>query len=223
MPSRRSPVGAREPITVDRIVRTALDIVQESGYAALSMRAVAARLDTGQASLYAHVRNKAELDGLLIARVFDSYQAPEGATWRERLAVGAAHLLETYARYPGLAAGAFASQPTSERFLDDLEGDVAGMRAAGLEPREAMAVQVALSLVVAARSMEDAVIAQRIAESGLTADEWWERARQVWSDDPRRYPSLAEHSAWLDPESRATMAAEVVELVLDGAQARYGI
>lgn len=221
MPSRRSPVGQREPITVERITQAALDLVEESGYASLSMRAVAARLNTGQASLYVHVRSKAELDRLLLAKVFDDYEAPEGASWRDRLSVGSAHLLRTYAQYPGLAVGGFASLPTTDRFLEDLEGDLAQMCAAGLELRQATVAHIAISLVVAARSLEDAAIAERIAESGLSSEEWWAHARQAMTANSSRYPLVAQASAWVNPEARAWVTEEVVELVLDGAEARY--
>jgi AcrR family transcriptional regulator len=223
VPSRRAPVEARQPITGERITQAALEIVRESGYARLSMRAVAHRLDTGQASLYAHVRNKAELDRLLITAVFGEYRRPQRGTWRERLAESARRTMRTYAQYPGLAIGAFASVPSTSRYLDDLESDLEMLRSTALDLREALVVHVAQGLVVAARSLEDAAIADRIAESGLTRDEWWAQVREVMASDSESRPLLAQSSQWLDQESRDWMAEEVVQLILDGAQARYGI
>src|SRR5205085_1513965 len=57
------------PITVDQVVDTALGIIAAEGYEALTMRRLAGALDTGPASLYAHVVNKADLDELLIGRL----------------------------------------------------------------------------------------------------------------------------------------------------------
>jgi hypothetical protein len=187
------------------------------------MRAVANRLDTGQASLYAHVRNKAELDRLVITAVFGEYPRPQAGTWRERLAESARRILRTYATYPGLAIGAFASVPSTSGFMDGIESDLELLRGTGLDLRQALVVQVAQGLVVSARSLEDAVIADRIAESGLTSDEWWAQVREVMASDSERRPLLAQASQWLDQESRDWMAEEVVQLILDGAQARYGI
>jgi AcrR family transcriptional regulator len=48
---------------------TALGVIAAEGYEALTMRRLAAALDTGPASLYAHVVNKADLDELLIGRL----------------------------------------------------------------------------------------------------------------------------------------------------------
>jgi AcrR family transcriptional regulator len=223
VPSRRGPVEARQPITAERITQAALAIVQESGYAHLSMRAVADRLDTGQASLYAHIRNKADLDRLLITSIFDEYQRPDSGSWRDRLADSATQILRTYAKYPGLALGAFAAAPTSERFLDDLESDLQLLCSNGLDLREALVVQVAQGLLVAARSLEDATITERIAESGLSADHWWEQVRSLMAADAERRPLSAQSSQWLDPEAREWMAAEIIQLLLDGVQTRYGI
>jgi AcrR family transcriptional regulator len=223
VPSRRAPVEARRPITAERIARAALAIVRESGYARLSMRAVANRLDTGQASLYAHIRNKADLDRLLITTVFDENQRPDSGSWRDRLADSAAQTLRTYAKYPGLALAAFASAPRSERFLDDFESDLELLCSTGMDLREALVVQVAQGLVVAARSLEDATIAERIAESGLSPTEWWTQVRSVMAADAEGRPLSAQSSTWLDPDSRDWMAAEIIELILDGAQFRYGI
>src|SRR5512142_2747005 len=67
---RRGPSGgAKQPITVDAIVATALGIVEREGYDALTMRRVATALETGSSSLYAHVVNKEDLDELLIGRL----------------------------------------------------------------------------------------------------------------------------------------------------------
>jgi AcrR family transcriptional regulator len=62
-------LAPKAPITVGRIVDAALQIVEAEGFEALTMRRVAAALQTGPASLYAHVRNKAELDDLLIGEL----------------------------------------------------------------------------------------------------------------------------------------------------------
>lgn len=48
-------------ITRERIVATALDLLDEKGLEGLTVRALAARLDVGPPALYWHVRNKQEL------------------------------------------------------------------------------------------------------------------------------------------------------------------
>jgi AcrR family transcriptional regulator len=221
MPSRRSV--ERRPLTQERIARAALDIVQESGYAAVSMRAVAERLDTGQASLYAHVRGKADLDRVMIESAWAELAETTTGSWRDTLAADAAALQELYSRYPGLAVAAFASLPRSEGLVDRMEARLEMLRSSGLDPRQAQAADLAVALLASARATEDAVIAERIAESGLTPDEWWQRARDHVSSGSDNRPLMSDLVRYLNPEDRAWLTTELVELVLDGIEVRYGI
>jgi hypothetical protein len=93
----------------------------------------------------------------------------------------------------------------------------------GLDIRQAHAAHIAFALLPTGRAIEDAVIAERIAESGLTTDEWWQRVRNAIASVAETRPLTAQMSNWLDPEGRARLSAELVELVLDGIQARYGV
>ncbi|GGX55061.1 hypothetical protein GCM10010341_90000 [Streptomyces noursei] len=69
------------------MVDAALDIVAREGCEALTMRRVAAALETGPASSYAHVVNKDDLDELLIGRLCAEIDLPEPdpAAWREQI------------------------------------------------------------------------------------------------------------------------------------------
>ncbi len=220
MPSRRST--QRRPLTQERIARAALDIVQDSGYAAVSMRSVAERLDTGQASLYAHVRGKADLDRVMIESAWAELDLPTEGSWRELLAHNARALHELYSRYPGLAVAAFASLPRSEQLVDRVEARLEVLLSSGLDPRQAQAADLVVGLLASARATEDAVIAERIAESGLTAEEWWQGARDLVRSDTEARPRMSGLTRYLNPEDRAWLTTELIELALDGIQARYG-
>src|ERR1700685_3230857 len=75
---RRGPSGGRKkPITVEAIIDTAFGIVASEGYEALTMRRVATALETGPASLYAHVVNKEDLEDLLIGVLCGRIDLPE--------------------------------------------------------------------------------------------------------------------------------------------------
>lgn len=59
----------RPPIPRERILQTALDIVDQDGPDALSLRALAARLSSSTATLYRHVSGRSELIALVIDRM----------------------------------------------------------------------------------------------------------------------------------------------------------
>src|SRR5689334_21438086 len=58
----------RPPLPLDRIIATAIEIVDEEGADALSMRTLAQRLESGTATLYRHFGSRAQL----VAHVVDA-------------------------------------------------------------------------------------------------------------------------------------------------------
>lgn len=75
--TQRSP--GRPAIPVDRFVTTALQILDEEGADALSMRTLAQRLDSGTATLYRHFSSRADLVAHVLDRVFGSVEIDPAA------------------------------------------------------------------------------------------------------------------------------------------------
>jgi AcrR family transcriptional regulator len=146
----------REPITVDRILDTAFDLIRADGFDALTMRRVAAALDTGPASLYAHVRNKAELDDLLIGAICARVQlpAPDAGEWRAQIMDVCAQLRDEYLRFPGVSRAAFTALPMGIDTLRLSEGMFGILLAGGIEPKAAAWAIDAAFLYVSAYALE---------------------------------------------------------------------
>jgi AcrR family transcriptional regulator len=156
-PARRGPSGGRKrPITVDAIIETAFAIVEREGYDALTMRRVAAALETGPSSLYAHVVNKEDLDELLIGRLCGEIELPEPdpADWRRQILGICTRLRDQYLRYPGISRAVFAAAPSHQDTLRVSEGMLAVLLAGGVEPQAAAWAIDSLSLYVNAYSLE---------------------------------------------------------------------
>jgi DNA-binding transcriptional regulator YhcF (GntR family) len=87
----------------ERIVLAAIEIADAEGLDAVSMRAVAARLDGGTMSLYHHVKGRSELVGLM-AETALAGNAPmdDALRGRARLESAARSLWTTYRRHPWL-------------------------------------------------------------------------------------------------------------------------
>ena len=165
-PTRRKP-----PITVARITDAALEIVAADGYDALTMRSVAGVLDTGPASLYAHVVNKADIDELIIGRLCAQLVLPEpdAATWREQILDVCAQIRDQYLKYPGISRAALAMAPTDLDVLSVNEKMLAILLAGGIEPQTAAWAIEALLLYVSAYALEISLVALRQAHQD---DEW---------------------------------------------------
>ncbi len=72
-------------LNLERILSAALDLVDEAGLSALTMRALAARMGTSHTSLYRHVASREELLVLLLDHVIGQVRIPASAQgWRAR-------------------------------------------------------------------------------------------------------------------------------------------
>jgi AcrR family transcriptional regulator len=204
--SRSRAAGRREPITVDAIVDTALGIVEREGYAALTMRRVAAALQTGPASLYAHVVNKEDLDDLLIGRICAeiALPQPDSGSWREQIIDVCTALRDRYLRYPGISLAALGIAPTNLDTLRLSEGMLAILLAGGIEPRTAAWATDALTLYVNGFCLE--------ASSVTRTDDVRSRFEVLPDDFPQTRRYAAEITSG-SPQDRFRFA---LDLLLDG-------
>lgn len=183
----------KEPITVDRIVRTALEMIEAEGYDAVTMRRVAAALHTGPASLYAHVRNKADLDDLLIGELCSRIRIPDPdpAHWRQQIVDVCGQLRDQYLRYPGISSAPLASAPDSLDTMRITEGLLAIMLAGDVEPRAAAWTIDALLLYIAAYGLESSL--RTDADDRRTRDRA-ETIARLQSLPPERFPAIIAHA-----------------------------
>jgi len=98
----RRPTGAATPLSVDQIVRAAVDLADADGLAGVSMARVAERTGSATMSLYRHVRNKDDLVALMLETAVGVPTAPNRAAsgWRARLEQWAVDLLAVVRRHP---------------------------------------------------------------------------------------------------------------------------
>jgi AcrR family transcriptional regulator len=170
--ARRQPSGPgadaerrprrRDAITPAQIVDTALGVIATEGYEALTMRRLAGEFNTGPASLYAHVVNKADLDELVIGRLCAQLvlPEPEPASWREQIRGVCVQLRDQYLKYPGISCAALAMVPTDLEIVRITEGMLAIVLAGGVAPQAAAWAIDALLLYVAAYCLEVSIARQ---------------------------------------------------------------
>jgi AcrR family transcriptional regulator len=89
------------PITRAQILDATLEIAESDGFDAVSMRAVARRLDVTPMALYNHVGSKQDLLDGLVERLLDELPIPDPRLpWEDRLRSLAASLRSTARRHP---------------------------------------------------------------------------------------------------------------------------
>ncbi|MFI5282236.1 MAG: TetR family transcriptional regulator [Candidatus Dormibacterales bacterium] len=86
-------------LTRDRLVASALELINEEGLEGLSMRALADRLEVKAASLYWHVRDRRELLELLAESILEGVRlGPRSSSWRSAVLAAGAALRDAVAR-----------------------------------------------------------------------------------------------------------------------------
>ena len=213
---RGPSAGRREPITVDLIVETALGIVAREGYAALTMRRVAGMLDTGPASLYAHVVNKEDLDDVLIGRICSevALPQPDSSTWRDQIIDVCTQLRDLYQRYPGLSLAALGGAPTNLETLRVNEGMLAIVLSGGVSPQTAAWAVDALTLYVNGFCLETSLVA-RHGEAGDWAVDREELMRRFGAL-PDAFPQTRRYAAELTGGTPADRFAFTLKLMVNG-------
>ncbi|MGW3290968.1 TetR/AcrR family transcriptional regulator [Streptomyces sp. NPDC001002] len=219
------PRRRKAPITVEQVVDTALSVIATEGYEALSMRRLAGALDTGPASLYAHVVNKADLDELLIGRLCaglvlpdpDPDLAPDSAAWREQIRSVCTQLRDQYLKYPGISRAAFAMAPTDLEILRVTEGMLAILLAGGVAPQTAAWAIDALLLYVAAHCLETSIAHQRAAHDDVA----WvvdrdELLRRFTSLPAETFPHTTRHATELTAGEGHDRFDFTLALMIDG-------
>jgi AcrR family transcriptional regulator len=220
---RRGPSGGRkQPITVDAIIDTAFEIVASEGYEALTMRRVATALDTGPASLYAHVVNKDDLDELLLGRLYAQIELPEPdpGTWRRQITTVYTQMRDQYSRYPGISRAALAIVPTNLETMRVSEGLFAIVLAGGVDPQTAAWAIDAMTLYVNAYCLETSLRDNQVTRHG---DSWVASRDELlhrFAELPDTFPQTKRYAAELTSGAGHDRFDFTINLILDGLGAR---
>jgi AcrR family transcriptional regulator len=134
------PAGAenrRRALTREHVVAEALAIIGTHGVDALSMRALATRLGVVPGALYRHVRNKEQLQDLVLDGVLAEVdcEIDHRLAWTERVKVLAHRLRTVLENHPGIAGLLKTRDPLGPHSLTLAEAFLAALHA-GLPDRE---------------------------------------------------------------------------------------
>jgi AcrR family transcriptional regulator len=99
-------VAGGTPLTVQKVLATAMTMIENDGIEAFSMRKLAAELGVGTPTVYWHVGNRDELFNRLIEEITDQFGriAPDGRTPAERIGSISNALLREVRAHPQLIA-----------------------------------------------------------------------------------------------------------------------
>jgi DNA-binding transcriptional regulator YhcF (GntR family) len=209
---RRLPARSAGGLERDRVVRTAMEIADTDGLAALSMRAVAARLEVATMALYRHLEGKGELTQLIADAAFAEIDYPEPPPgWRSHLRVAARLQWEVYQRHPWLPRLVSITRPAT------LPGQLAyglwtlrALDGLGLDPTTRLHVYATMVNYVRGTAVNIESEARAELDTGMTSAQWTTARLAV---DGPLIAQVTEPGTELDLES---LFAFGLERLLDG-------
>jgi AcrR family transcriptional regulator len=211
---------AKAPLSQEAIVDAALAILTAEGLEAVSMRRVAAAVDTGAGSLYVYVDGR---DGLLEA-MFDriiaavKLETPDPSRWRAQLHDLLERVRAELVTHPGMAAATMVDPPRTDAAMRLLENLLGILLAGGLGAQDAAWAADILAAQVTYAAIEAEL---RRTDPGALAAEITANFARLPAGD---FPLITAHAAQLvagDPGERFRFAIDVViDGVLDRASHR---
>lgn len=182
--TQRSP--GRPPIPVDRIVTTALQIVDDDGAEALSMRTLAQRLDSGTATLYRHFSSRAELIAHVVDLVSGSVDIDDAQLrtmpWPEACKTVAHTMFEALRLHPNVAPLLAVDVPIGPNAMAARERLIALLLDNGFPPALAARSYATLSRYILGFAIQ-------LARSPVAVDDG--RVAKVFHDlDPDKFPAI---------------------------------
>jgi AcrR family transcriptional regulator len=223
---QRTAAPARETLSREQIVKTAMEVLDGEGVGGLSMRKLAARLGAGATSLYWHVPTKDDLVDLLIDQVWGEIDVPEPelAGWRSGALLFGHSLRSAVLRHPWLPEVMYTRPSIGPNAMALGERGLVLFGAAGFTSREVdLAMGSVMSYVLGTVSAEVAT-REMVRKSGRSEESWvselLEQAQSVATDYPQMQESVRRRTSTdLDSELTENFVFGL-DALLDGLQAR---
>ncbi|GAA0934152.1 TetR/AcrR family transcriptional regulator [Nonomuraea longicatena] len=217
----------RKGLSLQAIVRAAVEIADADGLDGVSMRRVSERLGFTTMSLYRHVPGKAQLIELmcdLVMAEVTTGRPPETADaegrrsdWRERLERWARQGWALAGRHPWLAEVRGTRHVPGPHSIADFDHALGAVAGTGLRPAEMVAVVGLVGRFVDSEAAGAAERARVERQTSQSEEDWW-GARQSLFDRLDRYPVLTavwESGGYDDPEDSFEFG---LARVLDGIE-----
>ncbi|MEU3624282.1 TetR family transcriptional regulator [Amycolatopsis coloradensis] len=177
--------GPKPKLTVDGIVTAAIDLADEEGIAALSVRRGAERLGVSPMSLYTYIPSRAELLDLMMDRVHGELtDPPPSHDWRVTVTILAEDAWEMYHRHPWLLQLISSRLPLGPNTFAKHERELRAVDAIGLTDLEMDAVVAMVNGFVQGIARGSVESASLVKRSGMTDMEWWTASAPVLAEIP---------------------------------------
>jgi len=223
-PVSRRNRPAKPALSQETVIDAAMTLLTADGLDGVSMRRVAQALDTGPASLYAHVANRADLDQLVVGQVTGLLRVPDPdpERWDEQLRQTMRDMLEVYRSHRGVARATLGMIPVEPGVWVVSERILALLKAGGVPDQYAAWAVDVLSLLVASVAVEEDIWVQRAGDqSGDVSEEATvAQVREIFANLPaEHFPLLTSMAGVLTAGSGDERFEFAITLMVEGLKA----
>jgi AcrR family transcriptional regulator len=209
----------RPRLTRQRVVAEALAVIAQDGVQALTMRSLAARLGVVPGAVYHHVRNKQQLQDLLLDGVLAEveFDLDSSLGWTEQLKVLAHRLRRVLEAHPGVAGILKTRDPLGPHSLALAEAFLGPLQAAGFADREAglaFFLLVDYTIGFAVGGLPTSVNEQRVRDPA-TRTQLHQFFRSL---PPDRFPALVALGEYVWVDNRDERFSAGLEVLADGLE-----
>ena len=194
--ARRRPREVDQELTVDRVVRAAIQIADTEGLPVLSMRRVATALDIATMTLYRYVPSKYELVVMMADAVFAESPPPVSppAGWRAQFELMAHMHWAMYRAHPWVAQVISFTRPEpTPNALPNTEWGLSAVDGLGLDASTMLYVVVMLFAYVRGIAVSLETEAEAVRDTGVSDEEWLQaqESRMAAIVASGRFPTFA--------------------------------
>lgn len=185
--------GPKPRLSLDEIVKAAIEIADAEGLGAVSMRRLAERFGVTTMALYRYVPSKDDLLDLIIDAI--AYPPPDPAdlpeNWREALRWWSLQQRETMRRHPWLSVHEFSLPPMGPNNLRWMECALQAILRSGLPAEQSITILMILTNYTIAETRQQFTMAQALQLTDMA----YEDVGRVYAGFVERIVSDGEHPA----------------------------
>ena len=211
-------VGPSGPLSREKIAAAAVEVADEVGLEAMTMKRVADQLSSGAMSLYRHVADKDELIAAMVEQVTSEYTYPDqtGLSWREAMHAFARVDWDMFLAHPWmLPATTSVTPPFGPSSLGAMEWALSALEKLELTPHAAArAIMIIINYVQGSARV---FLGERPAEASDDPGRNWQR--RLADVDLEAFPRLRRLISDPLPHGERDWFADGLGVILDGIEA----
>lgn len=212
---------SRIPMDKKRIVEAALTLLNNEGIDQLSMRRLADTLGIRAASLYWHVKDKAELIQLLADKICEMISLPDPSlSWQQQILLITRDYRNVLLSIRDSVNILLDSTPATPKRFELIEAVYRVLASGGLSPEEVAFAASLINNYVLSFVADEMRFVKAAQVEGKSVEEMASYVRQMFLSSPDKYPTmfhLADYATNPDMDKQFQFGLQVL---LDGLTAR---